>query len=126
MEDASGDYHKMFFVEEKLEGRRKPQRIYLKDYWYHLPYATREKIARIAPTIGYNDDASAIISIPNNNRGAGNYDWHLREARGNHLKALIFEWLDSGNLFGEEEQFLDILKLNTFGKNLYFLSCSRL
>ena len=109
--DGYGDYHKMFVVERNL-GRGKTQKIYLDDYWLYLPYETRENIAKIAPTICFDyDNNYEIISIPSNKIGTGGYVQHIRQAGGNHLKALIIEWLDSGNLFNQEEKFLDVLKL---------------
>ena len=103
------DYRNRFVVEEKgRKGNAKP--IKLIDYWSMLSRTEQARIAAIAPTINYNDDYE-IVSIPNNKRGAGAYDWHIQKNRGNHFAALIEEWLLSGNLFGEEEKFLDILKL---------------
>ncbi len=77
--------------------------------WHHLDPATRQKIYETAPTLHQDDDGN-IVSTPGNKSGTGGYDQHVKEARGNPLKALTEEWLSSGNLFGNEEKFMDVLQ----------------
>lgn len=36
--------------------------------------------------------------------------YDVRAAQGNHLRALVTAWLESGGLFNEEEKFLEVLK----------------
>ena len=102
-EDAN-DYHKQFTVE--VNGNK----ITISDYWRQLSPAKQREIAQKAEAIGYNDDEE-IALIPGNKTGSGGYEWNLREARGNHLDALVREWLDSGTLYNREEQFLKVLEL---------------
>ena len=77
--------------------------------WHHLDPATRQKIYETAPTLHRDDDGN-IVSTPGNKSGNGGYDQHIKEARGNPLKALTEEWLSSGNLFGDEDKFMDVLQ----------------
>ncbi len=104
------DYHKQFTVEVTPKGKRKSISVPIADYWDYLTPDKRSEIARKAPAIGYNDDYE-IALIPNNTIGSGGYKLHLREAKGNHLEALVKEWLDSGNLFNQEKDFLTVLQL---------------
>ncbi|MBQ7220821.1 MAG: hypothetical protein IJS28_07570 [Synergistaceae bacterium] len=108
--EEAQDYHKQFYVELKYPGSRKTEKVYLDEYWYYLTPEERAKIARLAPTIGH-DNNHQIASIPNNTTGTGGYEMNLRKAKGNHFKALIFEWLDSANLFNREAEFLKVLAL---------------
>lgn len=77
--------------------------------WYHLDAETKARIAKVAPTLRLDDDGK-LISEPGNRSGNGSYDYNLKEARGNPLKALVEDWLNSGLLFGEEEKFGEVLK----------------
>ena len=105
-EDDYLEYKNQFTV--KIEGRRNPMK--LGDAWWYLPKEQREKIAELAPSIGH-DENEEIAIIPGNKTGLGGYDYHLKQYGGNHLKALIEEWLESASLFGQEEEFLKVLKL---------------
>jgi hypothetical protein len=86
--------------------------------WYFLSGEERQEIAALAPRVtreemfdteGYSD-GEYRYSLDGTN-GLGAFDQHLRQARGNVLMALIDEWLSSGSLFGDEEEFLKVLKL---------------
>ena len=103
------DYRDQFTVSVKW-GRGKPEVVNIKNYWHYLTQEQRDNIAKIAPTIGYNDEYE-IEAIPGNTTGSGGYALHIREARGNHLEALVREWLDSANLLNNEREFLKVLKL---------------
>jgi hypothetical protein len=107
-EDAY-DYHKQFTVDVKGKGG-KTENFTVSEYWNKLPLKKQREIAERAQAIGYNDDEE-IVLIPGNKIGSGGYEWNLREARGNHLDALVREWLDSGNLYNREDQFLKVLEL---------------
>jgi hypothetical protein len=76
--------------------------------WWHLTPEERERIAAKAPTVRTDDDGNVIVE-EGNKTGLGGFDQHLKEARGNVLKALVEEWLSSGSLFNEEITFLDVL-----------------
>lgn len=79
--------------------------------FYFLPLAERERLKVEAGHITFDDDYN-IVRDENETRGTGGFDYHLKEAKGNVFKALVIEWLESGNLFREEERrFLDVLNL---------------
>lgn len=78
--------------------------------WYYLPKETREKIAENAAKITKTDGGEIVIE-QGNTRGLGGFDWHLKEAGGNPLKALVKEWLESGAIFDDEQQFSKVLDL---------------
>ena len=89
-------------------------RVKLKSAWGYVPLAKRREIAEKASHVKFDDDYN-IVYDENNTIGAGNFDMHLREARGNVFVALTDEWLNSGNLFREDEaKFLEVLRLVGF------------
>ena len=89
-------------------------RVKLKSAWGYVPLAKRREIAEKASHVKFDDDDN-IVYDENNTIGAGNFDMHLREARGNVFVALTDEWLNSGNLFREDEaKFLEVLRLVGF------------
>lgn len=80
--------------------------------WWHLSGEQRSKVAALAPRITTDENGSEIIlADEGHNSGLGGYDQHIREARGNHLKALVEEWLNSGSLINDETSFMKVLKL---------------
>ena len=103
-DDDAGDYQNWFRV--KIGKKRIP----LNKAWWHLDPTERQKIASMAPRVGMDDDNNVTLHGPEHNSGTGGYDQHLREARGNHLHALVEEWLNSGNLFNSETDFHDVLR----------------
>lgn len=88
--------------------------------WHFITPEQRAKIAELAPRVTYSeeqeeDGGNKIVLAPEgHNHGTGGYDQHIKEAKGNHLKALVEEWLNSGNLFDDEERFMQVLKLAGF------------
>jgi len=80
--------------------------------WYTMTDEQRNAFNDAMRRIGYDEDGT---KIQDNGKGGGlspdTYDWALREARGNGLKAAIELWLNSGTLFRNEVDFLKVLKL---------------
>lgn len=103
----SPPYEEQFTI--KVPGQRRP--VPLVRAWHLLPAADRQRIASLAPRVGTGDDSEPTLHPPGHASGSGGYDYHIREARGNHLAALVEEWLNSGNLFNEEHRFPDVLQL---------------
>lgn len=103
----SPPYEEQFTI--KVPGQRRP--VPLVRAWHLLPAADRQRIASLAPRVGMGDDSEPTLHPPGHASGSGGYDYHIREARGNHLAALVEEWLNSGNLFNEEHRFPDVLQL---------------
>lgn len=106
LEDAT-NYEKWFRV--KVPGARNP--VDLDRAWFSLSPEQKAIIAERAPQIGKSDDGSEIVMEPGNTSGIGGYDQHIKEARGNHLKALMEEWLTSGDLYNNEIEFMQVLKM---------------
>jgi len=108
-EGLAEDIRNQFTVEVK-ERNGKTKTVTISEYWNYLPLKEKQKIAKRAEAIGYNDDYE-IEYMPGNKIGTGGYVQNLREAKGNHLEALVLEWLESGNLYNEEGEFLEVLRL---------------
>lgn len=93
----------------KTPGSRKP--VDIDRAWWGLPIEQRQKIAALAPRISRDDDGNIIMEDESHKSGIGNYDYEIREKKGNALAALMEGWLNGGTLYGEEEKFLDVLKM---------------
>lgn len=100
------DYYTQFRV------TRRGKDMSVSDLWSRLTQKEKNKILAAAPHITMDDDWENIVYDPNSTRGLGNWDQYLlRKNGGNALKALTESWLEDGNLYGSEEQFLDVLKM---------------
>ena len=97
----------------KPKGERSP--IDIERAWHRLDPETKAKIEEIAPTLRQDEDGN-VISDPGNTSGNGSYDYNLSETRrgydkrGNPLKALVEDWLNSGVLYDDEEKFMQVLQ----------------
>ena len=84
--------------------------------WYSLPDDRKKEIIERAKhvTKDWDGDNDRIIFDENHDRGLGNFDdYLLREHRGNAISALIDSWLESGELFREDEsRFHEVLELS--------------
>ncbi|MCM0684669.1 ADP-ribosyltransferase-containing protein [Akkermansia massiliensis] len=104
-EEDYHDYHRQFRV-TLPSGRDIP----LERYWNYLPPEERQRIARTAGHIRTDwEGDDSIILDPSADEANGGFRFHLQEARGNALRALVYHWLDSATLFGQEARFLDVL-----------------
>lgn len=82
------------------------------DAWKLLPASKRNEIMRKAPHITFDEDYENIIYDQKTTRGLGNFDaYTIKEQKGNYLNALVSSWLESGDLYDREADFLDVLKL---------------
>lgn len=101
------------------KGERSP--VDIERAWYRLPREAQDKIAALAPRVMMQETPEGFYDIvlgPEDHKvGTGSYDYNLSETqrgydkRGNPLKALVEDWLNSGNLFDDEERFTQVLKL---------------
>lgn len=104
-EEDYHDYHRQFRV-TLPSGRDIP----LERYWNYLSPEERQRIARTAGHIRTDwEGDDSIILDPSADEANGGFRFHLQEARGNALRALVYHWLDSATLFGQEVRFLDVL-----------------
>lgn len=102
------DYHNQFAINADGE------EINLVRYWNRLSQREKDRISKIAGEIGWDDDVEDFKVFPGRKNGNGGYATDprsVRAAKGNAFLLLEDAWLESGDLFGEEERFLDILKM---------------
>ena len=93
-----------------VPGFRRP--FALDQAWHYLPADEKARIAELAPRVSKDDDDNILLEPEGRKSGLGGYEQHIKEARGNHLKALLSEWVESAALFNEEEdRFPEVLKL---------------
>lgn len=95
------------------KGQRSP--IPLDRAWYFMDAETKQRILDRMPDIRTDDDGNIIYEEGGGD--IGSYEWNLKQTqkgfdkRGNPLAAAIETWLMSGSLFGEEQDFMKVLKL---------------
>jgi hypothetical protein len=85
----------------------------LDEAWGYMTPSEKARITEDLGNVGFTDEAYTQIGKTKENvGGAGRDHWEftLKEHRGNALAAARDLWLDSGNLFGQEEKFMDVLK----------------
>jgi GNAT superfamily N-acetyltransferase len=95
----------------KIDG--KGREVHLGQAWWMLSQEQRAMVIERLPTVGYTNHDQAEGPIINGSESIASADHiaHiLKEQRGNGLMAAVDLWLDSGSLFNDEEQFLDVLK----------------
>lgn len=90
----------------------------ISNLWYHLTPEEKLKVSTLAPRVSRNNEYEIALEPEGHKSGLGAYDQHLREARGNHLKALVEEWLTSGALFNDEQEFHNVLSLAGLGREV--------
>jgi murein DD-endopeptidase MepM/ murein hydrolase activator NlpD/ribosomal protein S18 acetylase RimI-like enzyme len=106
--DDIHNYHNQFVVD--VDG----EEIRLEDYWHMLPASKRNEFKERAGHITRDWDTYELTydeNVTNGNGGYGNDPYLVRKARGNAFTMLIDAWLDSGDFFGEEEKFLEVMDL---------------
>lgn len=111
--DTSIDYEEENYQDYKTQFRvtlPSGRDIPLERYWNYLSPEERQRIARTAGHIrtDWEGDGSIILD-PSTDEANGGFPFHLQEARGNALRALVYHWLESGTLFNQEKRFLDVL-----------------
>jgi hypothetical protein len=105
------DYGSWFKV--KVPGSRNP--VSIDRAWLSLSAEERQRISSLAGRVRMDDDGmEVVLGDEGDTNGIGSFDWELRQARGNPLKALVESWLTSGAIFNSEEQFNDVLRLAGF------------
>lgn len=105
-DEEYSDYYTQFRV------TRNGKSVAVKDLWRSLPFSEKQKIKEAGKHITWDDDMENIIWDDDADRGLGNWDnYTLREHNGNALEALVDSWLESGELYGNEGEFLKVLEL---------------
>ena len=103
--DEGRPYEEQFRIKMK-NGQDVP----LYRYWGYLPFAKRNEIIRNARHITEDDDGN-IVYDEDANDGLGNFSYALKRFDNNGIRALEEGWLNGGALFGNEQDFLEVLKL---------------
>lgn len=100
------DYYTQFRV------KRGGKSLSVGELWNKLSPTERAKIKNAAPHIRFDEDYDQIIYDPTAQHGNGAYDaYELNRNRGNVLNTLVSTWLETGDLYDREADFLDVLKL---------------
>lgn len=102
------NYYNQFVVD--VDG----EEMNLLSYWNTLSSAEKETFRERAGHITQDEDYENFIiddSVTNGNGGYASDPYLVRQARGNAFRMLEDAWLQSGDLFNEEERFLDVMKL---------------
>lgn len=87
-----------------------------KSAWYSIDPAKRFKIKEMAHRIGQNEETGSIeIVMRDGDKNAGlagrsHFEYELKQAGGNAIKALYEMWVNSGAIFGEEARFTEVLR----------------
>ena len=103
--DEGRPYEEQFRIKMK-----NGQDIPLYRYWGYLPFAKRNEIIRNARHIAEDDDGN-IVYDEDTNDGLGNFSYALKRFDNNGIRALEEGWLNGGALFGNEQDFLEVLKI---------------
>lgn len=88
-----------------------------KTAWYSIDPLKRYKIKEMAHRIGQNEETDAIeIVMRDGDKNAGlagrqHFEYELKQAGGNAIKALYEMWVNSGAIFGEERRFVEVLRV---------------
>jgi len=86
--------------------------------WNYLPFNARRDIAARAGHVRSDWEGNGeIIYDENTTEANGDFENQVRQYNGNVLAALIYHWLQSGELYREEDKFLKVLEL--IGLNAY-------
>ena len=105
-DEEYSDYYTQFRV------TRNGKSLSIGELWEYLPMAERTKIKNAAPHIRFDEDYDKVIYDPAAQHGNGAYDaYELNRNKGNVLNTLVSTWLESGDLYNREADFLDVLRL---------------
>lgn len=105
-DEEYSDYYTQFRV------TRNGKSLSIGELWKYLPMAERTKIKNAAPHIRFDEDYDKVIYDPAAQHGNGAYDaYELNRNKGNVLNTLVSTWLETGDLYNREADFLDVLRL---------------
>lgn len=105
-EDHDGSYESQFRVQDKDRSIR------LVDAWNRLKMRDRLAIREAVKHVTWDEDMENIVYDEDAQAGTGGLqDWRFRERNGNAIAALVDEWLNDGNLYGNEGDFMEAVRL---------------
>jgi hypothetical protein len=117
IDDDDWDYSKAFTVSPQQLGHRGTIPYTVEQSWNYLDPEVKRDILTKAPRVGYSDLDQWQGDFVLHPEGEGNainqshYDYLLKQSRNNPIKAMRDYWLDSGNLFNEEEKMSQLYRL---------------
>lgn len=88
--------------------------------WRTIPFLERQELKEKMRQIRLDEETDKIILDPNNDEGLGNLKRKML-LEDNALKALADEWLESGYIAGEEERFMEVLRLLGIDKGVDYV-----
>ena len=111
--DTSLEYDEMYddyYTQFRMEINGKNMSI--SEAWKHLPPSKQFEIREKAKHVKMDEDYENVIYDETAQYGVGGFDaYTINSHKGNILEALTDSWLESGTIYGEEQLFLDVLKL---------------
>ncbi|MBO5097076.1 MAG: hypothetical protein J6B96_02035 [Agathobacter sp.] len=112
-QDTSLAYDEQYdSYETQFRVNRNGKNMSVVELWNTLSMSERNAIKEKAKHITMDDDWENVIYNEEVEYGLGNFDvYELNAHRGNALHTLVDSWLTDGNIYGEEQKFLDVLKL---------------
>lgn len=81
----------------------------LNSVWQHLPDHERTELLNNLGKVTQDEDGNIVLGT--GIMSPDSWDWTLKQARGNPIKAAEEAWLLSGTIFANEEKFVDVLKV---------------
>lgn len=105
-DEEYSDYYTQFRINKNGKS------IAVKDLWRSLSFSEKQRIKEAGKHITWDDDMENIIWDDDTDYGVGNFDdYTLHMHKGNAIEALVDSWLESGELYGHEGDFLQVLEL---------------
>ncbi len=105
-DEEYADYYSQFRVNQNGKS------IKVQDLWRSMPFSEKQRLKEAGKHITWDDEMENIVWDDNANRGLGNWDaYTLNSHKGNAIEALIDCWLESGELYGNEADFIKVLEL---------------
>lgn len=100
------DYYSQFRVNQNGKS------IKVQDLWRSLPFAEKQRLKEAGKHITWDEDMTNIVWDDDATHGLGNWDaYTLNLHKGNAIEALIDCWLESGELYGNEGDFIQVLEM---------------
>ena len=105
-DEEYADYYSQFRVNQNGKS------VKVQDLWRSLPFAEKQRLKEAGKHITWDDDMTNIVWDEDATHGLGNWDaYTLNLHKGNAIEALIDCWLESGELYGNEGDFLKVLEM---------------
>ena len=81
------------------------------DVWNKLSAKDRANIAERAKHLREDYDTGDVVYDESTTNANGGWDYQVKDYRGDIMKALNYQWLSSGQLYGNEGKYLKVLEM---------------